>query len=208
MSQYYSMSEMNSQFRKFRDLLPKPNQEEFTEWYGDLFDSLANAETELAMQEYRDNQNRPLQRVAKEVRHPIDRPDLVQLKLGQLIELLEAVPDRTLPVTFEGLPGNSTLCLHSWRGFYEELAVDFELTNEITNIDEFITLLNRAIGTHFSGWKGDEFLMDEETPLWVATFGNSQGFHPKTESYHNTQAITGIAILSNKIEIQSAITSF
>lgn len=38
---------------------------------------------------------------------------------------------------------------------------------------EFLKMLKETVGKEFTGYKGGEFTMDENTPIWVANYGNS-----------------------------------
>ena len=57
---------------------------------------------------------------------------------------------------------------HSDRGSYDELA--FTPLNE-ARIGEMLKHARSAIGKEFSGWKGGEYLMDEDTPVYIGQFG-------------------------------------
>lgn len=71
--------------------------------------------------------------------------------------------------------------LHSWRGSYSELALGYQLTgydnsdkhHSQTTAETLLFELKSAIGKEFTGWKGGEFTMDEETPVWVSNAGDS-----------------------------------
>lgn len=69
--------------------------------------------------------------------------------------------------------------LSSWRGVYAELALTFSLGGygkpdkiEPMKINKFLKMLKGAIGKSFTGWKGGEFMMGKNTPLWVANEGS------------------------------------
>lgn len=84
-----------------------------------------------------------------------------QLTLGKLIAELEKMPtDTSLPYLMDP---------HSYRGYYEDLA--FELWPGTTTAGELLAICNYADGRRFSGYKGGEFKMHCDTPLWVADYG-------------------------------------
>ena len=58
---------------------------------------------------------------------------------------------------------------HSYRGYYDRLAV--EPKSNVT-VQEMINTLRSAVGKYFTGWKGGEFYMDDETTLYLAFVGN------------------------------------
>jgi hypothetical protein len=91
------------------------------------------------------------------------------LTLGRAIEYLEGVDERyhDLPVKFEW--DASPLAPHSYRGYYSDLA--FEWTPSVVTAAEFRKLLRQSLGRTFTGYKGGEFTMDEDTPLWTAQYG-------------------------------------
>ena len=59
---------------------------------------------------------------------------------------------------------------HSFRGYYNELA--FEIQKD-QHIDQAIEVAESAVGKVFTGWKGGDFPMDEETDVWWAQEGTS-----------------------------------
>ena len=111
---------------------------------------------------------------------------LHQITLGELIKQLENTElmydkNECKSVYFDfgsAIPTD----LDSWRGSYDELALGYELTgydrkNDAHFIeckaDKLLEELKSAIGKTFTGWKGGDFIMDENTPIWVANSGNS-----------------------------------
>lgn len=88
-----------------------------------------------------------------------------QLTLGKLIEKLELLPPDT-PITGLG-------ALRSYRGYYADLA--FEPEDGITTVGVVIERCRAAMGREFTGYKGGEFLMGENTPLWVSGYGYASG---------------------------------
>ncbi|GAA4328343.1 hypothetical protein [Flaviaesturariibacter amylovorans] len=105
---------------------------------------------------------------------------LPQLTLGGLIEHLERIANyhqynregrEEAEVRFDfaySFPNG----VHSWRGLYAELALDFcadiDTGAEAPKLSAFLTMLKETVGKRLIGWKGGEFLMDVDTPLWVA----------------------------------------
>lgn len=92
------------------------------------------------------------------------------LTLGEAIEQL-----RTLQtghrVTFDYderiAPGDA----ESYRGYYEDLAL--EPSESPIDVSGFLSVLEAALGETFMGYKGGDFVMDEDTPLWVAEYGTT-----------------------------------
>jgi hypothetical protein len=96
------------------------------------------------------------------------------LSLGQLIRALEAVPDKSLPVVMGA--GLTPVSLDSYRGYYRDLAIqwsDWErgTKDDLGTVGKLLARLKAAVGEAFEGYKGGEFTMNEETPLWCAEYG-------------------------------------
>lgn len=109
-----------------------------------------------------------------------------QLTLGQLIELIEhenlkyttydekSEKPKSINFDFGNMrPGGLT----SWRGSYEELAICYQDDGHPTAVD-FLKELKNANGKTFQGWKGGDFKMDLDTPLWIANSGYSSNSVP------------------------------
>ena len=96
-----------------------------------------------------------------------------QLSLGGLIELLERVKDKSLEIAYDFEYAYPTTA-HSWRGAYEELAIDFEFDGERSDAQAFLDYLKeRVLDQTFTGWKGGDYTMTKDVPVWVANPGNS-----------------------------------
>lgn len=57
---------------------------------------------------------------------------------------------------------------HSYRGYYDELA--FEPAENVT-VAHMLQQARSARGATYTGWKGGEFTMDGDTPVWLADEG-------------------------------------
>lgn len=121
-----------------------------------------------------------------------------QLTLGELIDKLEPIAanqDRVKEkfkeeayVKFDfgsALPTG----LSSWRGVYAELAINYSFNGygdmvgykkedlstfepKPPTVTEFLKMIKGAIGKTYTGWKGGDFEMDRDTPLWVSNDGD------------------------------------
>lgn len=73
---------------------------------------------------------------------------------------------------------------HSYRGYYSDLAL--EPTEAPIKVWQLINQLSDVIDTELTGYKGGEFLMSADTPVWVAHYGTTGpalvGFDPTTLS--------------------------
>lgn len=60
---------------------------------------------------------------------------------------------------------------HSYRGYYEDLA--FAPAYGETNGAQLAHLCGQALRFEFEGYKGGMFSYDENTPLWIANWGET-----------------------------------
>jgi len=110
-----------------------------------------------------------------------------QLMLGELILKLEAVKNKDLPL-FVDFMDKRPKGIDSWRGIYAELSIQTEgfgayntgdsykqksIGKENPTVAEWIEVLKEAVGKTFVGYKGDDFLMGRNTPVWLAERGES-----------------------------------
>ena len=121
-----------------------------------------------------------------------------QLLIGELILKLEQVKNKKLPL-FIDLMDKRPMGINSWRGSYCELAIETEslgcyntdiveyeskefdyktykhksIGKENPTVEEWIGVLKEAIGKTFTGYKGGNYLMSKNTPVWLAEYGNS-----------------------------------
>lgn len=89
------------------------------------------------------------------------------MNLGQLIDMLEMMPDKTrvVPKGFKNP--------HSWRGVYAELA--FEPANNVS-IDDMLKAAHAANGATYCGWKGGDYRMDRDTEIHLSIPGESYDY--------------------------------
>jgi hypothetical protein len=85
-----------------------------------------------------------------------------QMTLGRLIELLsnadfsKGVPNLRNP--------------HSYRGYYSDLA--FELREGRRPVYGLLEDCRNSMGKTFEGYKGGDYDMGAQTPVWVANYGS------------------------------------
>jgi hypothetical protein len=85
------------------------------------------------------------------------------ITLGELINFLEKVEPTTVAKIGLGTP-------HSHRGYYHHLA--FEPQENIT-VGEMLENCRNANGSTYTGWKGGEYTMDEDTECHIAYRGRT-----------------------------------
>ena len=98
------------------------------------------------------------------------------LTLGRLVEALMVAPIST---RVEYDCGGGPTEPHSYRGYYSDLA--FQNAGEPVPVEQVLIDAKAAFGAEFTGYKGGEFLMGPDTPLWLSSYGDAGG-----------RAITGV----------------
>lgn len=82
-----------------------------------------------------------------------------------LIQLIEAIKKFNPERRIKSL-GNP----HSYRGYYSDLSFEFQKGTQSCG-DFLLMLKQNCLGATFTGYKGGDFYMDEDTPLWIAKYG-------------------------------------
>ena len=59
---------------------------------------------------------------------------------------------------------------HSYRGYYSDLAL--ARLGKSISVAALEETVGEVLGAELIGYKGGEFLMDEGTPVWVASYGS------------------------------------
>lgn len=95
-----------------------------------------------------------------------------QLTLGQLIALVENCEKSDAEVVYD-FGYMAPTDIDSWRGSYAELALNYTEDQPRKTKETFLSMLKEAVGKTFTGYKGGEYRMSNDTPIWVANYGNS-----------------------------------
>jgi hypothetical protein len=85
-----------------------------------------------------------------------------QMTLGKLIERLSAMPQEAL---VDGIKEP-----HSYRGYYVDLAFEPSGGDRVS-AGALLQLCRRCMGDVFEGYKGGDFQMGKNTPVWIAMYG-------------------------------------
>ena len=105
--------------------------------------------------------------------HGEDR-HIQQMTLGGLIDELENIADpEELSVYTDfgkAVPGNP---FDSYRGFYEDLAIDFmdQQGDDPATVEQFLDAARKSVGVSFYGYKGGLYWATRDTALWVDQYG-------------------------------------
>lgn len=100
------------------------------------------------------------------------------MTLGELIDGLQAAPRKDVEVVFD-FCGIIPTTFDSWRGVYADLALGWEVEQwdherkayNTCTVGELLERANNAIDTTFHGYKGGEYQMGGDTPVWVDNYG-------------------------------------
>lgn len=88
------------------------------------------------------------------------------LNLGEIAEALNML-DETKEIAFD-FGYFSPTWLHSWRGDYSQLAIDYDLDGR-TTVGDLMARINEALaGKVFVGWKGGGYRMRDSSLVWVS----------------------------------------
>lgn len=89
-----------------------------------------------------------------------------QMTLCSLIEQLSKLDKNRL---IEGLDNP-----HSYRGYYSDLSFEREIPidKRCKNVKKVLKMLKECMGKVFEGYKGGDFVMGANTPLWRAGYGD------------------------------------
>lgn len=120
----------------------------------------------------------------------------LQLTLGEIILKLENMPpDAPVRFDFDSNVGG----LDSWRGSYSELALGYQDDEPIT-VNDLLNDCRFSVGKTYEGYKGGEFKMGRQTPVWVANWGES-GASVKDKYDYETVGIKDIALKDGAVII-------
>jgi hypothetical protein len=92
------------------------------------------------------------------------------LTLGDAIKQLTVIAKESpyAPVVFD-FNGKGPHDPDSYRGYYADLALDF--TDDKVTASKFLDDLKNSLNGVFQGYKGGDYKMGEDTPLWAAEYG-------------------------------------
>lgn len=89
------------------------------------------------------------------------------LKLGELIDSLIKFDQKSIVKTSNGNYIENEA--YSYRGYYSDLAIHFTPYEEnACTVEELYSTLSEILDTELIGYKGGDFLMDKDVPLWIS----------------------------------------
>lgn len=92
------------------------------------------------------------------------------MTLGKMIaELEKCDPKANVTLSDTISPGMA----HSYRGYYSDLA--FKPSTKPVTAEAFLRECRNALGATFEGYKGGDYVMGADTPLWISEYGTNSG---------------------------------
>jgi hypothetical protein len=96
--------------------------------------------------------------------------DVNQLTMGELIAALRRKPaDSPLRMDFDYF---RPVCVGSYRGFYEDVAISYDRETEVT-VGTFLEHLESKLSSEMTGYKGGTYDIDEGTAVWASNYGDA-----------------------------------
>lgn len=92
-----------------------------------------------------------------------------QLTIGKAIDLLTAM-DAQKPIKYTD--GKAPREAMSYRGYYSDLAFDDQ---DAATVGDVLANLEFVLNTELTGYKGGEFMMHENVPIWRSQYGEASG---------------------------------
>ena len=95
------------------------------------------------------------------------------MRLGDIINRLEELP-ADFPILYD-FEHAVPLAFISWRGSYDELSLEPCDAPHPQTVGTLLELAKQADGETFTGYKGGDYAMDRDTPVWADPYGDSEG---------------------------------
>ncbi len=104
----------------------------------------------------------------------IKRESTGQLTIGQIIEKGGVLPDLPVVVLCDDkkYDGAYPSDLDSYRGYYDELAIDIS-RDEAISLSAFLKEMKSSLNHTYSGYRGGDYGMHKDTFVWLAGYGDS-----------------------------------
>ena len=88
--------------------------------------------------------------------------------LYELIEILRGLFDKY----GDGVIKHGFGQPNSYRGYYYDVAFE---PKENVKLSEMLRYAESALGEEFEGWKGGYYKMEEDSDVWIAEWGKTEG---------------------------------
>lgn len=110
--------------------------------------------------------------VDAEVRQAADERG--QVGIGELVALLNvADPLKSVVAVVNDREFGVSADVYSYRGYYNQLSIE---PGESATVATLALRLSDAIGETFTGYKGGDYTMSRNTPVWISGYGTASGW--------------------------------
>jgi hypothetical protein len=112
-----------------------------------------------------------------------------QMTLGGLLGALAPL-DSDMPIVVDftdSAPGD----FDSYRGYYEQIA--FEEHGSHSTVAAFLREATEALGETMTGYKGGDFVMHRQTPVWASSYGRCSGMR-----------LVGVDVVDGRVVLRTA----
>lgn len=92
------------------------------------------------------------------------------MTLNKIIAALSACPDQVASIEIDGQPPGD---FDSYRGYYDQLALGTGISP--MTVGELLTAAIECVNKSFEGYRGGDFVMHGDTPVWAADHGFCPG---------------------------------
>jgi len=115
-----------------------------------------------------------VQKIINMLNQTAKRVSAEEYSLGKLIQDIEGLnPKKEIVVA----KGYGFAGFDSWRGSYCELSLQYEIGAE-GDVARLLQDAEDAVGKTMTGYKGGDFVMDKDTPIHIANYGEVGFHHP------------------------------
>ena len=87
-----------------------------------------------------------------------------------IVQLQECEPNNLVVLDIGGTLGKE----RSYRGYYSDLAFENDLSR-VKSAGDLLAQCQNALGQTYEGYKGGDYVMEADTPLWIAGYGIASG---------------------------------
>jgi hypothetical protein len=106
------------------------------------------------------------------------------LTVGELEELCQRYPKYIVSVDGYGIWGAG-----SYRGYYTDVGLEPSHSPQSMNATEILSLLQRLRINGMEGYKGGEYQVKSNTPLWYSDYGSASGWAIVSHSIENDKIV-------------------
>ena len=113
--------------------------------------------------------------IPMEAPHVVGNRNISQITLGELLNQLESI-DSDKPIMFDNgkYPEIGGLGIYSYRGYYCHACMQYKSEYERVTVANMIAMLKNKIGDVRTGYKGGDYYMNPDVPVWMAEYGRAE----------------------------------